>query len=227
MNKEIFCIWSGDNEMSSNRQRCLQSIIDNSNAKVILITPNNLSDWIKSSDPIHPAYFNLSLTHRSDYLRAYLMHHYGGGYSDIKLMNFDWSEYFNQLDNSDKLFIGYQEQHPLHIATNNKIIRNSYKQLCGCGHFIMKPYSDFTYDWINTVNTILDNKLLLLESYPGSYHPRAVLGGVHGQSGIFLDSKYPLSWNEILGSIIHPLMYRYIGKFSTNMPQINLTDQYL
>ena len=48
------------------------------------MTPANLQDWVVAGHPLHPAYNDLSLVHRSDYLRAYLLHHHGGGYCDLK-----------------------------------------------------------------------------------------------------------------------------------------------
>ena len=123
---------------------------------------------------------------------------------------------------SDLLFLGYKEITSEHIASNDPQIFNKFYMLCGCGHFMMKSYSDFTTEWINKLNNILDEKLVLLQQHPGNYHPRAIFGGVHGENGIYLDSKYPLQWNEILGKIIHPLMYKYIGKFQNIMPYPNI-----
>ena len=51
---------------------------------LVLVTPDNLGEWLVDDSPLHPAYEDLSLIHRSDYLRGYLMHHHGGGYIDIK-----------------------------------------------------------------------------------------------------------------------------------------------
>lgn len=51
-------------------------------------------------DPFHPGFYHLSPTHRSDYVRGYLMNYYGGGYADIKHMEFDWYPYFKQLEDS-------------------------------------------------------------------------------------------------------------------------------
>lgn len=224
---KIFCIWSGDNQMSDSRKLCFDSILKNSGVAVELITPEVLDKWILPESPIHQAYQYLSLTHKADYLRAYLMHHYGGGYSDIKYINFNWNPYFDIM-NYEKylLFVGYPEKSPLHIAAHDIHIRNKFYELCGCCHFIMRPYSEFTTRWMAIVDHILDNKLETLKKYPGSYHPRAVYGGVHGEDDTYLDSKYPLSWNEILGKIIHSLMYDYIGNFLPAMPNVNLSSRY-
>jgi hypothetical protein len=48
--------------------------------------------------PIPPAYPLLTPIHKSDYARAYLMHHYGGGYGDVKHYQFDWRPYLERLE---------------------------------------------------------------------------------------------------------------------------------
>lgn len=218
--RQLFCIWSGDNKMSDVRLRCLDSIIKNAKIPVYLITPDNINNFISPVFPLHEAYEYLSLTHKADYLRAYLMHVHGSGYTDIKQIYFDWNPYFEQLENEPSyLFNGYTEACSAHIASNIPMIQNAYKNLVGCGHFIFKANSIFTFTWLNRVHDVLDKKLNLLKQFPGHYHPRAVYGGIHGEdTEKYKNSQYPLEWNEILGKIIHPLMYEYIGKFLHSMP---------
>lgn len=141
INKNIFCIWSGDNEMSDSRKKCLDLIQKESKVQVELISPKNINYWIK--EPLHTAYEYLSLTHKADYLRAYLMKHYGTGYADIKPMYFDWNPYFEFLENSKFEFIGYSENNPKHVASSQKEIQLSFNHLCGCCHFIFKQNSVF------------------------------------------------------------------------------------
>jgi hypothetical protein len=210
------------NEMSDNRKKCIELIKTNSNVKLELITPENISSWIK--DPLHESYDYLSLTHKADYLRAYLMKHYGSGYCDIKPVYFDWNPYFDILENNSQFdFIGYSERHPDHIASDKEEIKWSYMSLCGCCHFIFKENTVFATKWLDKVHEILNFKKDKLQKYPGNYHPRAVTGGVHNPEteGIFLDSKYPLQWNEILGKILHQLMYESVGSFACGMPIVN------
>lgn len=82
--RSIFVLWTGDNQLSQNRRRSLTGIQETIHTQVHFLTPNNLGDWVTSGHPLNPFYNRLSLTHRSDYLRAYLMHYYGGGYTDLK-----------------------------------------------------------------------------------------------------------------------------------------------
>jgi len=57
---------------------------ENSGVKVELITSKNLTKYIKPEDPLPEGFQYLHYVHRADYLRTYFMHHYGGGYADIK-----------------------------------------------------------------------------------------------------------------------------------------------
>lgn len=68
--------------------------------------------------PLHKAFQYLSPVHKSDYLRAYFMHFYGGGYADIKHIHFNWFAYFEKLYNGpqDKYAIGYHEIFSYDIA---------------------------------------------------------------------------------------------------------------
>jgi hypothetical protein len=214
--------------MSTNRSHCLNILQKYSGCKVELITPNNISNYILEQYPIHPSYEYLSLTHKSDYMRAYLMYHFGGGYSDIKCNMFNWQKYFDKLLLSEnKDFIGYAEQHPAQIASNNILIKSKYNLLAGMCHFICKAKSPIAQQWIQNLHNILDQYLYKLKLYPGHYHPRAVCGGVHGdESDKFKDSQYPLHWNEILGSILHPIMYQYIDRLLLDMPPSNVATGY-
>ena len=77
MNRTIWCFWTGDNDITPNRARNLESmkkILGN----VQLVSNKNLEDYIVPKDPIPDAYWNLSYTHRADFLRFYFMYHYGG-----------------------------------------------------------------------------------------------------------------------------------------------------
>ncbi|MBB5598178.1 hypothetical protein BKA12_001258 [Neomicrococcus lactis] len=69
--------------MSENRLKSLERLQKGSTAEVILVSPANLDDWIVPSYPLHSAYENLSIIHRSDYLRAYFAYHHGGGMKEL------------------------------------------------------------------------------------------------------------------------------------------------
>ena len=51
---------------------------------IIFINKDNLKNYILKEHPLHKGFKYLSSIHQADYMRCYLMHHYGGGYTDIK-----------------------------------------------------------------------------------------------------------------------------------------------
>lgn len=227
--RRIFLFWTGDNEMSLNRKRCLASLYANSSCEVVLINRHNLSQWLVTD--LHPSYPYLSYTHRADYLRCYFMHHYGGGYSDIKACRFDWNPYFNQLFSSPSQFMcGYRESRAMDVGSFSNDIRRAYQSLPGMGHFIFKPNTPLTFKWISHVHSCLDPLVDRLVKYPGTYHPRAVLGGVHGRELLpkirYFGSRYPLHWNSILGRILHPITFNFIDYLCLSMPTVDTYTDY-
>ena len=49
------------------------------------------------------------------------MHHYGGGYTDLKNTTKDWNTYFDNLKNSNKWVNGYQEINGGSASNNSDI----------------------------------------------------------------------------------------------------------
>jgi len=215
--KKIYCFWFG-NTMSIDRKKCFKSIVANSGVKVILITEKNIDEYIHPDYPLHPGFSYLSATHKSDYLRSYFMHVYGGGYTDIKECCFDWNPYFDDLNTSDKLFNGSVEKRLEDIAYTP--VSHAYKQLVVVCQFIFKPQTSFTKLWYDNTQKKMNEIYNRLIQYPGNYHPRAIFGGAHQDNG-FKESKYPLEWNELLGRILHKLQYENIGKFLNTLPYPN------
>lgn len=220
MNKVLYCFWFGPS-MSDDRKKCFQSIIDNCGVPVVLVTEYNLHSFILAKYPLHPGFKYLSATHKSDYLRSYFMHVYGGAYSDIKQCNFNWNNYFEILQNSDKFFIGYQELLPIDIAYSPAA--SSYSELVGNGSFIFKKQTFFTKLWYDETQKKMDYIYKRLIDNPGTYHPRAICGGVFQGDG-FKNSKYPLEWNELLGRIFHKIQYENRGTFLNNLPYPNVQN---
>ena len=77
--------------MSPNRFAAFQSLCANIDAPVILITGRTYTHWNVPESPVHPLFDRLSGVHKSDYFRCYMLHHYGGGYHDVKHRDTGWS----------------------------------------------------------------------------------------------------------------------------------------
>jgi len=224
MNRRLFCFWTGSNPMPPERIKALAGM-ERSGLSVEFITQKNLNDWIVKECPLHSAYPFLSAIHRADYLRVYFMHHYGGGYADIKHINSSWIPSWNNLFESEKWAVGYREVGPRGVAIVPSIsyirLLWNWKYLIGNGAYIFKPSTNFTTDWLNLSNQFLDSKLLELRSNPASV-PEDYKGKPTGNSR----SLYPIRWSELLGNIFHPLCLKYSKMISYDLPRPNFDANY-
>lgn len=205
--RTIFCLWTGAEAMSANRIQALWTIFNNTSCPVMHINQSSVKDWVKPGYPLHPAFAYLSSTHKSDYLRCYLMHHYGGGYTDIKQTTANWHPFFQQLESSDGYALGYRElAHGMpHLSGEiGDEIRAAHNELIGLCAFIFKKHTPLTQSWLDQTHAFLDNKLPHLIEHPAQ-HPL-------DQTDVILPngdkSKYPLRWAEMLGEIFHPLIFK-------------------
>lgn len=201
--------WTGDNPLSEQRKNCLENFKKISETNVILITTENLNNYILESEPLHPAYEYLSFTHRADYLRTYFMNFYGGGYSDIKMTTGSWISSFNELNNNkDKWIIGYAEKSPDCIAGPIEL-KNNWKDLIGNCAYICVPQTELTREWYSEMIKLLDTKLEQLKKFPATFpQDRAEIS----------NGKYPIKWNEMLGNIFHRISFKYKDKILNTLP---------
>ena len=203
----VYMFWTGDNPLTKSRLDSLYQFTSVSKSKIVLVANEMLSDFVPD---LHPAYQYLSFTHRCDYLRTYFMHHYGGGYSDIKRTTGSWEESFKKINESDEIYgVGYKEVGPWGVVNlpNNeeftKILHDNWEKLIGNGAYIFKNDTEFTREWYSSMIKVLDNKLEELKKNPAK-DPR--------------DRNYAIGWCEILGDIFHPLCYKYYTKLSNILP---------
>lgn len=200
--RRVFCFWTGDNELSPGRVKGLTAMRKKIMADVILVTPDNLSDWIVEDFPLHRAYNHLSYVHRSDYLRAYFAAHHGGGYSDIKSPLHTWESAWDNFANPATWLVGYREKSSRscggddHTKLGRDIHRN-YSRLVGFGAFITRPGTPFAHEWLQEVERRLD---YYEEELCGSY------GGTWGEG-----DGYPIRWIEIGSDVFHPLQLKYLS----------------
>ena len=196
--------------MNENRIKCLEHSRNVSMCNIILVTKNNLDKYIK--EPLHPAYQYLSETHRSDYLRTYFAHFYGGGYMDIKQTLGSWVDCFEQLRNSDQWMCGYRMHGPDIAYEPNK---DKWYDLIGLGAYICKPQTQLTKEWYEDMLRVLDSRLEQLKQNPSKYTNDCV----------WTDSGYPIRWAEILGEVFHKVSYEHRDKLLYTLPNLNLDLQ--
>lgn len=197
--KVIYTFWTGNNQMSPNRNAAFQQLVQKAGVPVKLITPENLPAYILEQHPLHPAFNNLSLVHKADYLRCYFMHFHGGGYSDIKGTKQSWEPVFELLQDSEKWIAGYPEKKYKSVARPggilNKELEKNFLTLIGNCAYISRPQTPFTAEWYAELQRRMDNYAPALAQYPGN-----TMGD---------NENYPIPWTNILGNIFHPLCLKY------------------
>lgn len=206
VDRVIYIFWTGDNEITPNRLEGIRSLERVSGAEVKLITPKNLSEYIKEADPLPEAYQYLSYVHRSDYLRSYFMYHYGGGYADIKSYYGSWIPAFEKLEQSDAYMMGYPEvgfwgaaYHDIDHQGLRNDLRTHWRYLVGNGAYICRPHTQLTAAWHTEAKRRLIKMTEVLRSHPA-------------QDPFGRNIDYPVKWSGLLGSIFHPLCLKYYNK---------------
>lgn len=233
----VFGLWTGANGMPERRRACW-STFRVTGLEPVLVTPDNLEEWIVPGRPLHPAYEHLSVTHRADYLRAYLMHHHGGGYADIKrqasswlpavekvlrsrwLMGAGYAEirggaprlHLNEVDGRYRLVTLPVPRVVARIAT--EAMRAAFPLMIGNGGFFLKPRTAYTSCWIAEVERRLDVLLPALRRHPGK-DPRGRAGDGSG---------YPVPWTFLLGDITNPLSLILAPWLSRRLPRPSFED---
>lgn len=199
--RRIWCVWAGDNEMSKNRRAALESIRStNGHLDVTLVTPENLDDYVVPGSPLHPSYAHLSDVHKSDYLHAYLMHHHGGGFTDIKKHPHEWTQAFEQSEaDPDAWVIGYRIQRSAEATYFDgplcRDIRRNYASLIGFSGKVVRANSPITHEWLLEVERRLDYYSSLLVLAPGDAYGT--------------NSNYPVPWTRIGSQVFEPLCLKY------------------
>jgi hypothetical protein len=214
-NNVVFGFWfGGPSKMSSARLQALLKINLRLGVPFLLITENNVASFQVAGHPFHPALPYLSATHKSDYLRMYFLHHYGGGYTDLKPPSGNWIESMNVFRSSKALIAGYSESRPTGVAQLPGVLgddlRKNYDRILSVCCLLAKPNTEFTSQWLLEVIQKLDDKFDSLARSPAS-HVADYFGKILDNGG---PSSYPFKWTELLGDILHPLMLRYLPQIA-------------
>ena len=218
INRTIYCFWFG-NPMNHVRKQCLETIkrlSERSKCKMVLIKESNIHEYIKY-DNLHIAFEHLSETHKADYMRTYMMHFYGGGYTDIK--------YYDETANWDKSFISLAERKDIYCVGvketkgGSPVTELDESKLITNGAYIFNKNTPFTKDWYSKMMKKMDEKAEMLKKYP-SIHPQCGIP-VEDRPGYkeCKDYKYPLYWSELLGSIFHVVNHKYYKNCLQTLPK--------
>ncbi|WP_371029232.1 hypothetical protein [Pseudoclavibacter sp. JSM 162008] len=198
----LYMFWLGAAPMTANRAAAVRSAIENNpGVSVQLITDTTLDKILVEGYPLPRAYYNLALTHRADYLRAYVMHFHGGGYVDVKRIDSSWGPLYDRLNASpDSWAIGYREISSLSTSLLpgrvQQDLRRNFFRVIGNGAFIFRPQSPLTTEWYAEVTRRTKYYEDLLERRPG---------GVRGGEA----SSEVVPKHALLGDILGPLALKY------------------
>ncbi len=200
--ERVFVVWTGGNALTPNRERGLAALRSRLEVPLVLVTPHTLDEWLVADHPLHPAYEHLSLVHRSDYLRAYLLHHHGGGYVDVKEPRGSWRAAFARAAaDPDRWLTSYRTTHANWIGKLpgrlGLDILVHHRLMVGKGSLIARSRTPLTAEWLAAMDRLLDATVERLEHHPG---------GVYGD-----DPLYPLSWTDLLGRVLDPLTLKYLA----------------
>lgn len=217
--------------MSDSRKRGLDSFVK-TGLDPVLVRRVDLPKWIVEGAPLHPAFDLLHATHQSDYLRAYFMHHHGGGYADIKPQTESWLPAVDRVRASPHLLAtGYREVRGGTVLIERQAVQGrtflhdrpvprvmagllSYSMrvarplLIGNGAFYFKPGTDITRRWIEAVNSRLD----FLQTEIAANPPRGPQDKAEDGHG------YPVPWAWIMGAVLAPLAFRYMHRIDRSLP---------
>ena len=203
----VFCSWAGTNPMSPQRAECLLSIYANTLCPVMFLSASNMHHWEVEGSPFHEGFQFLSATQKADYIRCYMMHHFGGGHTDVKRTSKSWKPFFQLVRDSPYHYgLGYTEIGPQGVAPVGDPLesemRQNYSKLIGNCAYIFKKKTEFTYEWFLQTHAMLDLNLEALRENPAR-HPQDHLDVTLPDGSV---SKYPLPWLAFC-NIFHVLAY--------------------
>lgn len=193
--------------MTEPRRSALAVLKANAGVPVRCIWADDIESLLVDDYPLHPAFPYLSETHQADYLRMYVMHIHGGGYSDVKAPTGSWVLAFKEFAKRPGVYVsGYRESGP--DCTANAELKEHWRHLLGNGAYIVRPRTPFTQAWFDRTHAYLDSKLDALRKYPAS----------HARDRRSPTSDYPIGWSELLGQIFHPLCYEFREHLRYDVP---------
>lgn len=109
----IWTFWMHDYPMENDGLEKLQNMSDTLKVHVQVVKPETIEQYNVTEEPFHKAVEYLAPNHKLDYLHAYFMHHYGGGYLELakRKTNYTWEAAFDYVgDNETRWFMGTPSQ---------------------------------------------------------------------------------------------------------------------
>lgn len=196
----LWAVWLGG-PPPPRRARALEALRAMKGIEVRII--EGPADVLIPGHALHPAYDDLHVVHRSDYLRAYALHHHGGAYLDVKPQTAPIRSLIDSVnEDSGAWVLGYREITSEYVAdlphSLGGHLRAHYRSVLGTSAFICRPRSAFTAEWMRELNARLNYlQEPLREADASTSDPYAA------------PANYPIRWTEILGDITQPLSLKH------------------
>jgi hypothetical protein len=217
----IWCFWY-NGQMNETRTRSFDLMKSNLGVPLCLITKDNINEFILPDFPLHPAFQWLSDVHKSDYMRIYLLHHYGGGWHDIKPTKVNFQHVWDVFNDPEVYFVGRPEIKggPAQVSDiQGRWMPDHWPDLVGCGWWVGRPNTPLSYDMYLGINDLLDKNYEALKKYPAKTpFDKKKKPAIPWLPFIFNSKKgYPLPWT-VFGNIFHPLNYKYRAHVKNTLP---------
>lgn len=215
----LWCFWTGGNPMTGNRRRSMEAMRTvNADLDVRLVTAESLGQWVVSERPLHPAFEHLSAVHQSDYLRAYMLHHYGGAYMDIKPPVCGLSPLIELLRGNPDLWLAGPRDIDEDLVGNlhgriGRDTRRNHARIVSIGCCAARPRTAFTAAWLAEVERRVSYHADDLDRFP-AVDPYGTRGGyVPTWIGLGADIYQPLQLKHLdrvaVVDGVHPMMRDY------------------
>ncbi|MDP3433423.1 MAG: capsular polysaccharide synthesis protein [Bacteroidota bacterium] len=214
----VWCFWY-DGQMNENRTRSFEMMKSHLGVPLCLVTKNNLHQFILPDFPLHPVFDWLSDVHKSDYLRIYLHHHYGGGWHDIKPTQLSYKTVWDEFANPEVYLVGKPEIKggPAKVKDRNgNWMPKFWKDLVATNRWVGKANTPLSREMFREINQLLDKNSETLRRNPAR-HPYDKKRNKIKQWLRFENNDYPLEWT-VFGNIFHPLNYKFRQNIKRTLP---------
>jgi hypothetical protein len=220
--KVVYICWFGHTkgftpEFTVRRFNAIVNLIESIKVPVILLTWDNYKSFDIPSYPMDPGFEYLSGNHKSDYLRAYMLYHYGGGYHDIKYRELSWENEWDKFLDPNIWMIGRRELKSDNIGFSNgdEWVQQEYRKLVTMGWVISRPKTEYIKVLLENITKKLKEKSDALQNNPAIQSRQ-----VHQVCDDKDTYLYPFRYLELMGEMSHRLQLDYTNHINYTLPDI-------
>lgn len=224
----VWCYWEGA-AMSGNRSTSFEYLARNIQVPICLLTPENLPLFIKPEHPFPAAYQHLSVVHRSDYVRAYMLYHYGGGWHDIKATEVSYSDVWQEFEDPEVWIVGKPEiakGAAKVYAEDGRYVPDHYDKLIAVPAWVGRPHTALAKDILEGIEKVIADNRQALTKNPAKHPRERKITAKNRLAKLFAQIKfryagrsttYPLEWT-LFGNAFHPAILKHHRHVSYRLP---------